>query len=76
MRVIELAPPWVATDLDAGHPKRTVNEGMSPTPLPDCMAAAMQELQTENEELLVAGAKFLYNSGISDKLYTVFDSIN
>src|SRR4051794_2416027 len=26
VRVVELAPPWVATDLDATHPTRTVHE--------------------------------------------------
>lgn len=76
VQVIELAPPWVATDLDASHRERSAHEGMSPMPLPEFIAAAMQELATENEELLVAGAKFLYDGGISDKLYTVFHQIN
>ena len=44
IRVIELAPPWVSTDLAATHPARTLHEGMRPMPLPDFIAAAMQDL--------------------------------
>lgn len=76
VRVVELAPPWVKTDLDATHSSPTVHEGMSPMPLKDFIAAAMQELATDEDELKVAGAKFLYAGGISDKLYATFEQIN
>ena len=76
VRVVELAPPWVATDLDASHPQRSSHEGMSPMPTADFIAAAMQELATDNDELKIAGAKYLYRGGISDTLYEVFEQIN
>lgn len=76
VRVIELAPPWVKTDLDASHPERKVHEGMSPMPLEDFIKAAMQDLASDEEELKVAGAKFLYDGGISEKLYPTFEQIN
>jgi uncharacterized oxidoreductase len=76
VQVVELAPPWVATDLDANHEKPTVHEGMSPMPLSEFTAAAMQELATESDELKVAGAKYLYSGGIGSRLYEVFEQIN
>jgi uncharacterized oxidoreductase len=76
VHVVELAPPWVATELDAKHTTPTVHEGMSPMPLPEFIAAAMQELASDREELPVAGAKFLYSSGVSEKAAAVFEQIN
>jgi uncharacterized oxidoreductase len=76
VRVVELAPPWVKTDLDAQHPVRTVHEGMSPMPLPDFIAAAMQELSSDAEELPVAGARFLYGAGVGERFAAVFEQIN
>ena len=74
--VLELAPPWVKTDLDAAHGEPTIHEGMSPMPLDAFIAAAMQELSSNETELKVAGAKYLYAGGISDKLYPTFEQIN
>ncbi len=74
--VIELAPPWVKTDLDAAHATPTTHEGMSPMPLADFIAAAMADLGTGGVELPVAGAKFLYNGGVSEKAAEVFARIN
>lgn len=74
--VVELAPPWVKTDLDATHTTPTAHEGMSPMPLNDFIAAAMQELSSNEVELKVAGAKYLYAGGISDRLYATFEQIN
>jgi uncharacterized oxidoreductase len=74
--VIELIPPWVKTDLDSAHATPTANEGMSPMPLEAFIAAAMEELGSNESELKVAGAKFLYAGGISDKLYPTFEQIN
>jgi uncharacterized oxidoreductase len=76
IRVIELAPPWVSTDLDATHPARTLHEGMRPMPLPDFIAAAMQDLASDRDELPVAGAKYLYSAGVSDQAAAKFDEIN
>ena len=76
VHVLELAPPWVKTDLDADHGESTLHEGMSPMPLDAFIAAAMGELATDEDELKVAGAKYLYAGGISDKLYATFTQIN
>jgi len=76
VQVVELAPPWVKTDLDATHGAPTVHEGMSPMPLPAFIDAAMEELKTGGDELLVAGAKFLYGAGISEKANATFQQIN
>ena len=45
-------------------------------PLGEFIAAAMQELATEEQELKVAGAKFLYSGGVSEKLHATFEQIN
>ncbi len=76
VQVVELAPPWVKTELDASHTAPTAHEGMSPMPLDEFIAAAMTELASNEVELKVAGAKFLYGGGISDRLYGTFEQIN
>lgn len=76
VRVVELAPPWVATDLDARHADPTAHEGFSPMPLSGFIVAAMKELSSDAEELHVAGAEFLYTSGISEQAPTVFAQMN
>ncbi len=74
VRVIELAPPWVKTNLDVLHP--TTHEGMQPMPLSEFVDAAMTELASGEDELKVAGAKFLYSAGISERAAAVFAQIN
>jgi uncharacterized oxidoreductase len=76
VRVVELAPPWVKTELDAAHSAPPARAGMGPMPLDEFIAAAMQELATDAEELAVAGAKFLYAGGVSSRLYSTFEQIN
>jgi uncharacterized oxidoreductase len=76
VRVVELAPPWVNTDLDANQASPTVHSGMSPMPLPDFVAAAMEELKSDAEELHVAGAKFLYAAGIGERASATFAQMN
>jgi uncharacterized oxidoreductase len=76
VKVVELAPPWVKTDLDATHGPRTWNIGMEPMPLDAFVAAAMAELATEGDLLAVAGAKYLYNGGIAATAGEVFSQIN
>jgi uncharacterized oxidoreductase len=76
VQVLELAPPWVKTELDASHGDNTVHEGMSPMLLDEFITAAMAELASDEVELKVAGAKFLYGGGISDRLYATFEQIN
>lgn len=76
VRVIELAPPWVATDLDANHRHQPAAEGAGPMPLADFIAATMQELSSDVEELPVGSAKFLHSAGIGERVSAVFSQIN
>jgi uncharacterized oxidoreductase len=74
VRVIELAPPWVATDLGAGHTE--AEPGRGPMPLDAFIEAAMKDLASDAEELAVAGAKFLYGAGVGEKFAEVFEQMN
>jgi uncharacterized oxidoreductase len=76
VRVIELAPPWVATDLGAGHSTLEVQPGRGPMPLDAFIEAAMQDLASDAEELPVAGARFLYAAGVGEKAAVVFEQLN
>ncbi len=75
VRVIEVAPPWVATDL--GGPSTFVPEpGRGPMPLDAFISAAMEDLASDREELAVAGAKFLYGSGVGERARAAFEQMN
>jgi len=76
VRIVEVAPPWVATDLGAGHTPAQPHGGLSPMPLAAFIAAAMEELASDADELPVAGAKFLYNAGVGSQAAAVFGQIN
>jgi uncharacterized oxidoreductase len=74
VRVIEVAPPWVATEL-GGNPL-IPEPGRAPMPLDAFIETAMADLASDQEELPVAGAKFLYNAGVGEKAAAVFGQIN
>jgi uncharacterized oxidoreductase len=81
VRVVELAPPWVATELGATHPPQAMpaaDAGTAPAPMPltAFLAAAMEELATGKDELPVAGSKFLYAAGVGEKAAATFAMIN
>lgn len=76
VRVIELAPPWVKTELDAAHAAPSTHDGMSPMPLDQFIAAAMADLAGGGDELPVAGAKFLHGAGVSPNAAEMFARIN
>ncbi|HEX8926403.1 MAG TPA: SDR family NAD(P)-dependent oxidoreductase [Terriglobales bacterium] len=77
VRVVELAPPWVKTELDAQHQEAVPSgSNFGPMPLPEFIAAAMQELASDSDELTVAGAKFLYSAGVSERAKDVFTQMN
>lgn len=76
VRVIEVAPPWVETDLGAGHSTFVPEPGRGPMPLDAFIAAAMEDLASDREELAVAGAKFLYGAGVGEKAGEVFGKLN
>jgi uncharacterized oxidoreductase len=76
VRVIEIAPPWVATDLGAGNSTPEPPPGRGPIPLDAFIDAAMAELATDGEELPVGRAKFLYGAGVGEKFGEVFAQMN
>jgi uncharacterized oxidoreductase len=76
VRVVELAPPWVKTELDAAHATPTSHDGMQPMPLDQFIEAAMADLASGGEELPVAGAKFLYGAGVGTNAAEMFARIN
>ena len=76
VRVVELAPPWVESDLGAGHSTLAATPGRGPMPLDAFLSAAMEDLASEREELAVAGAKFLYSAGVGQKAAEVFSQMN
>jgi uncharacterized oxidoreductase len=76
VRVVELAPPWVATELDSAHAPQATNTGVKPMPLEAFINAAMVELASDSEELPVAGAKFLHSGGVGEKAAVTFAQLN
>jgi uncharacterized oxidoreductase len=76
VRVVELAPPWVATELDSAHAPQATNTGVKPMPLEAFINAAMVELASDSEELPVAGAKFLHSGGVGEKAAATFAQLN
>jgi uncharacterized oxidoreductase len=57
VKVIELIPPYVDTDLDRG---RRIPNGPTPMPLPQFISEAMEGLAGDAVEVPVGRAKFLY----------------
>lgn len=77
VRVVELAPPWVVTDLGGDHTPPVAREGRpGPMPLDAFIEAAMQALETDAEELPIAGARFLYNAGVAPGAGEAFKNLN
>ena len=75
VHVLELAPPWVKTDLDTRHPA-TAPVDRGPMPLDAFIAEAMKEFATDEQQLNVAGAKYLYGSGVGERFASTFAQIN
>jgi len=76
VRVVELAPPWVATEL-GGHPAVAPTDGRpGPMPLDDFIAAAMAELATDAEELHIGTAQSLYAAAVNEGAGRIFARMN
>ena len=67
IKVVELIPPYVATELDRASRGTQPHDGPPPMPLAEFIAEAMKELGTGGEELAVAGAKFLRSAGVNEQ---------
>jgi uncharacterized oxidoreductase len=74
VKVVELIPPYVDTSLDKG---RRRPGGPTPMPLPQFIAAAMEGLSGDADEVPVGDAKFLYTSaGSGEAFTTAFSRMN
>lgn len=67
VKVVELIPPYVDTDLDRGRRKPG---GPVPMPLPQFISAAMEGLSGDADEVPVGDAKFLYASAGTGEAFT------
>ena len=74
VRVVELIPPWVDTNLDKGR-RRTA--GPAPMPLAQFISEAMAGLAGDADEVCVGDAKFLRASaGMGEAFTNAFSRIN
>jgi len=75
VRVVELIPPWVATEL-GGSDKPTTLGDRKPMPLDPFITQAMQGLGTDQDEVAVADAQYLMNATNPAGVAKVFAAIN
>jgi uncharacterized oxidoreductase len=73
VRVVELIPPWVDTNLDQGRPRPAAPR---PMPLAQFIAAAMEGLAGDADEVPVGDAKFLYSASAGDAFTKAFARMN
>ena len=76
VKVVELIPPYVATELDRTTRHGKPEGGPASMPLDAFIHAAMEELSTGGEELPVAEAKRLHAAGTNDAAKVVFGRMN
>jgi uncharacterized oxidoreductase len=76
VRVVELIPPYVATNLDRETRATRPQAGPEPMALEAFIEEAMKELATDGEELAVAEAKRLREAGTGAMARMVFDRMN
>ena len=75
VQVIELIPPYVATEL--GGPRKAVGPGgPQPMPLPDFIAETMTELARGGDEVAIGEARNLVAAASSETLKKVFAGMN
>lgn len=71
VRVVEIAPPWVATELMGAVP-----DDPRAMPLQDFISETMQLLGSQNDEVLVERVKPLRYAAAGGKEYDVFEKFN
>ena len=77
VKVIELVPPYVATDLNrAAGSRRPAASGGSPMPLDEFIAQAMQELSTASEEAVAGFAQATQAASWTEAPRTIFAKLN
>jgi uncharacterized oxidoreductase len=76
VKVIELIPPYVATELGGPGKPATGAGGHGPMPLDAFLAETMKELETDADEIAIAAAKNLASAACSGNVRKVFASMN
>jgi uncharacterized oxidoreductase len=75
VKVIELIPPYVATEL--GGPRKTAGPGgPQPMPLPAFIAETMKELASGGDEIAIGDAKNLVAATNPEMVKTIFAGMN
>jgi len=74
VQVIEIIPPYVATDLGRTHP--TGGSGPAPMPLDEYIVALMEELAGGPEEAAVGTAKRVVAASSNEAVRTIFAGMN
>jgi uncharacterized oxidoreductase len=77
VKVIELIPPWVATELGGpGKPVPNSSPGRGPMPLDAFIAETMKELESGAEEIAIGDAKRLVAAASPETVKKVFSAMN
>jgi uncharacterized oxidoreductase len=76
VKVIEIIPPWVATELGGPGKPTTLGDGRGPMPLDAFIAETMKELESDAEELAIGDAKKLVAAAGLDTVKKVFSAMN
>jgi uncharacterized oxidoreductase len=75
--IIELVPPYVATDLNrAAGQSRPAGSGGSPMPLDEFIVEAMKALSTATEEAAIGFAKMTLAASWTESARTIFSKLN
>jgi uncharacterized oxidoreductase len=76
VKVVELIPPYVATELGGPGKAATFGAGPQPMPLHAFVAETMKELESGAEELAIADAKRLVAAAGLETVKKVFAAMN
>lgn len=76
VKVIEIIPPWVATELGRLGKPATTGDGRGPMALDAFITETMRELETDAEEIAIAEAKKLLAATSPDSVRKIFSFMN
>jgi uncharacterized oxidoreductase len=76
VKVIELIPPWVATELGGPSKPAPNNPDHGPMPLDTFIAEAMKELESDADEVAIGDAKRLLAATSPDAVKKIFGFMN
>lgn len=76
VQVLELIPPYVATELGGGGKPVVTSPGRGPMPLDAFIAETMEELESGVEELAIGEAKRLVAATSPEAVRKVFAAMN